>query len=124
MLISLTIAYCYQLDADWNIPTRLLHAKEFSLVIRARVTIGTNPAAEYIRAIQPSFCVYQQYSTTIMGSATEIPNAKKDQEIPDWNLTELDRMLLRQTDEEYEPHSWDELKWIISMYCPLYETLH
>ncbi|KAF7171052.1 hypothetical protein CNMCM5623_003519 [Aspergillus felis] len=48
-----------------------------------------------------------------MGSATEVPNAEKDQEIPDWNLTEVDRMLLRQTDEEYEPHSWDELKWII-----------
>ncbi|GFF32303.1 uncharacterized protein YPL067C [Aspergillus udagawae] len=49
-----------------------------------------------------------------MGSATEIPDTEKDQEIPDWNLTELDRMLLRQTDEEYEPHSWDELKWIIN----------
>ncbi|KAG2002102.1 hypothetical protein GB937_009768 [Aspergillus fischeri] len=48
-----------------------------------------------------------------MGSATEIPNTEKDQEIPDWNLTEVDRMLLRQTDEEYESHSWDELKWII-----------
>ncbi|PKX90510.1 GIG1 family protein [Aspergillus novofumigatus IBT 16806] len=48
-----------------------------------------------------------------MGSATQIPNREKDEEIPDWNLTEVDRMLLRQTDEEYEPHSWDELKWII-----------
>ncbi|KAF7131356.1 hypothetical protein CNMCM5793_004527 [Aspergillus hiratsukae] len=39
--------------------------------------------------------------------------SEKDQEMPDWNLTEVDRMLLRQTDEEHEPHSWDELKWII-----------
>jgi hypothetical protein len=51
-----------------------------------------------------------------MGSATEIPTREKDEEAPDWNLTELDRMLLRQADEEYEPHSWDELKWIIRKY--------
>ncbi|RHZ67374.1 GIG1 family protein [Aspergillus thermomutatus] len=48
-----------------------------------------------------------------MGSVTDIPKTDKDQEIADWNLTEVDRMLLRQTDEEYEPHSWDELERII-----------
>ncbi|THC91536.1 hypothetical protein EYZ11_008999 [Aspergillus tanneri] len=49
-----------------------------------------------------------------MGSVTDIPFTEHDQNVPHWNLTELDRMLLRQTDEEYEPHSWDELKWIIA----------
>lgn len=48
-----------------------------------------------------------------MGSVKE---TSVDPEIPDWNLTEVDRMLLRQTDEEYEPHSWDELNWMISKY--------
>lgn len=37
----------------------------------------------------------------------------RDEEHANWNLTDIDRMLLRQTDEEYEPHSWEELKWIV-----------
>ncbi|KAF7180410.1 hypothetical protein CNMCM7691_009578 [Aspergillus felis] len=48
-----------------------------------------------------------------MGSTAEIRNTERDQEVPDWNLTEIDRRLLRQSDEEYEPHSWGELKCII-----------
>ena len=35
-------------------------------------------------------------------------------ELP-FNLTDLDRMILNQTDEEYVPHSWEELKGIIGM---------
>jgi hypothetical protein len=51
-----------------------------------------------------------------MGSvAVDTPWTKEDEENPNWNLTEVDRMLLRQTDEEYEPHSWNELKQIICM---------
>jgi hypothetical protein len=30
-----------------------------------------------------------------------------------FNLTDLDRQILAQTDEEFHPHSWDELKQII-----------
>lgn len=41
-------------------------------------------------------------------------SAKQNEELVNWNLTEVDRMLLKQTDEEYEPHSWEELKWVIS----------
>lgn len=48
-----------------------------------------------------------------MGSVADVPFTDEILENPNWNLTEVDRMLLRQTDEEYEPHSWDELKWII-----------
>ena len=33
-------------------------------------------------------------------------------ELP-FNLTDLDRKILGQTDEEYDPHSWEELKEII-----------
>lgn len=54
-------------------------------------------------------------STTTMGSVTNISLIKEDEENPNWNLTEVECMLLRQTDEEYEPHSWEELKWIIGM---------
>ena len=33
-----------------------------------------------------------------------------------FNLTDLDRKILSQTDEEYEPHSWEELKRIIGTF--------
>ena len=34
-----------------------------------------------------------------------------------FNLTDLEREILDQTDEEYVPHSWEELKQIIGMAC-------
>ena len=33
-----------------------------------------------------------------------------------FNLTDVDRKLLSQTDEEYIPHSWEELKEIVGEY--------
>lgn len=30
-----------------------------------------------------------------------------------WNLTEVDHMLLIQSDDEYEPHTWHDLQEII-----------
>ena len=33
---------------------------------------------------------------------------------PPFNLTDTDRVILAQTDEEFEPHSWEELKEIVS----------
>ena len=30
-----------------------------------------------------------------------------------FNLTKLDREILAQTDEQFEPHTWEELKQII-----------
>ena len=30
-----------------------------------------------------------------------------------FNLTDLDRQILAQTDEQFEPHTWDELRQII-----------
>lgn len=50
---------------------------------------------------------------------SEIPNSKmvatknESQQLASWNLTDIDLMLLKQTDEEYEPHSWEALKWIV-----------
>ena len=35
------------------------------------------------------------------------------EEPPAFNLTDLDRQLLTQTDEEYIPHDWEDLKAII-----------
>lgn len=32
---------------------------------------------------------------------------------PPFNLTELDHQILAQTDEEFQPHTWDELRHII-----------
>lgn len=33
-----------------------------------------------------------------------------------FNLTEVDRLLLSQTDEEFIPHSWNELKEIVGVF--------
>ena len=43
----------------------------------------------------------------------DVPFKDGDAELANWNLTEVDRMLLKQTDEEYIPHDWEELKWIV-----------
>ena len=37
---------------------------------------------------------------------------KEEQPLP-FNLTDLDRAILSQTDEEYVPHNWEELRKII-----------
>jgi hypothetical protein len=37
---------------------------------------------------------------------------QQDAPLP-FNLTDLDRQILAQTDDEFQPHSWDELKQII-----------
>ena len=34
-----------------------------------------------------------------------------------FNLTDLDRATLAQTDEEFIPHSWEELKDIVGLCC-------
>ncbi|PLN81827.1 hypothetical protein BDW42DRAFT_167901 [Aspergillus taichungensis] len=39
-------------------------------------------------------------------------------EEPAFNLTDLDRQLLTQTDEEYVPHDWEDLKAIIAINDP------
>lgn len=39
------------------------------------------------------------------GEAQDVP--------PPFNLTELDHRILAQTDEEFQPHTWDELRQII-----------
>lgn len=43
----------------------------------------------------------------------DVPFKDDDAELASWNLTDVDRMLLKQTDEEYIPHDWEELKGII-----------
>ena len=47
------------------------------------------------------------------GSQQIIPNANDDH-LP-FNLTDVDRATLAQTDEEFIPHSWEELKNIIGL---------
>jgi hypothetical protein len=51
-----------------------------------------------------------------MGSVTDTPFAQEDEELANWNLTEVDQILLRQSDSEYEPHTWDELKSIVGKF--------
>lgn len=41
-----------------------------------------------------------------------MPIGSQDAPLP-FNLTPLDRMVLSQTDEEYQAHTWEELKQII-----------
>ena len=43
---------------------------------------------------------------------SDAPFLPEEMESASWNLTDVDRMLLKQTDEEYEPHDWEELKVI------------
>ncbi|KAK3207652.1 hypothetical protein GRF29_103g1780079 [Pseudopithomyces chartarum] len=45
---------------------------------------------------------------------TDAPFLPEEIESASWNLTDVDRMLLKQTDEEYEPHGWEELKTIVA----------
>ena len=46
-------------------------------------------------------------------NVSDAPFLPEELESAGWNLTEVDHMLLKQTDEEYEPHGWEELKVII-----------
>jgi len=39
---------------------------------------------------------------------------------PAFNLTPLDHQLLAMTDEEFIPHSWDDLRDIIGKYIIIY----
>ena len=48
-------------------------------------------------------------------SANDAPFLPEEMESASWKLTDVDRMLLKQTDEEYEPHDWEELKTIVGM---------
>lgn len=41
------------------------------------------------------------------------------EEEPAFNLTDVDRAVLAQTDEEFAYHGWEELKDIIGIYLPL-----
>ena len=41
-------------------------------------------------------------------------NTSNDQTAP-FYLTEVDRAILAQTDDEFVPHSWEELKEIVGM---------
>lgn len=43
----------------------------------------------------------------------DTPFRPEELESSNWKLTDVDRMLLKQTDEEYEPHDWEELKSIV-----------
>lgn len=49
---------------------------------------------------------------------TDAPFLPEEIESASWNLTDVDRMLLKQTDEEYEPHGWEELKTIVGAFGP------
>jgi hypothetical protein len=44
---------------------------------------------------------------------SDAPFLPEEMESASWNLTDVDLMLLKQTDEDYEPHDWEELKAII-----------
>ena len=52
---------------------------------------------------------------TINDTQKTIPGANGDP-LP-FNLTDVDRATLAQTDEEFIPHSWEELKNIIGRPC-------
>ena len=54
-------------------------------------------------------------ATTIHGDEEKIEIDANQSPLP-FNLTDLDREVLSQTDEEYVPHGWEELKGIIGMY--------
>lgn len=45
-----------------------------------------------------------------------VATKNESQQLASWNLTDVDFMLLKQTDEEYEPHSWEGLKWIVGKF--------
>lgn len=54
-------------------------------------------------------------------NATEVPQQKLSKANGDsdplpFNLTDVDRATLAQTDEEFIPHSWEELKDIVGLY--------
>lgn len=52
-------------------------------------------------------------TTKMNGTPHDAPFLPEEIESAGWNLTDVDRMLLKQTDEEYEPHDWEELKAIV-----------
>ena len=52
------------------------------------------------------------------------PNLATEEDFKLFNLTDVDRATLRQTDEEYVPHDWEELKTIIGkcLTSPIHQT--
>jgi hypothetical protein len=45
------------------------------------------------------------------------------EEEPAFNLTDVDRAVLAQTDEEFAYHGWEELKDIIGIYLPPFSSI-
>ena len=54
-------------------------------------------------------------SNTTEGPQPNVPKAN-GHPLP-FNLTDVDRETLAQTDEEFIPHSWEDLKDIVGLCC-------
>ena len=50
------------------------------------------------------------FQSSIMASVKDTPFLQAAEELASWKLTEFDRAVLQQTDEEYQLISWEKLK--------------
>ena len=75
---------------------------------------GTCPTTESIRNLFDSSNTIppEQVICKMTPSEPKQPADLQNQPLP-FNLTDLDRETLLQTDEEFVPHDWDDLKRII-----------
>lgn len=58
-----------------------------------------------------------------MGDNDEAPSGKELEKEPPFPLTEVDKWVLSQTDEEFHLHNWDELRDIIGRYRSIQSLL-
>lgn len=52
-----------------------------------------------------------------MGASKESSGSALNGQAVPFNLTELDREVLAQTDEEFRPNDWEDLKKIVGGFC-------
>lgn len=63
-------------------------------------------------ALLSSLCVLALDKTEILRPLTSMALEWTEDELP-FALTDIDRAHLRLTDDEFEPHTWDQLKTIV-----------